>query len=156
MKYNNYIMEEKNDERAQNSSNSNSNNSNNDTETNNNNVKLISQLSNNNILTEFIDKLFAKKAEPDSKQEDDFGDDDYDNNTQYIPNPNKAKPSRMAVFLENQKYTWAKEGRTIITKDTISFSHKDKKILKTLLLSSIPEDLRKDVSYFYILYSIGS
>ena len=145
----NYIMEQKNDERTQNSSNSNSNNSNNETETNNNNVKLISQLSNNNILSEFIDKLFSKKENPDSKQEEDFGDDDYDTNNPDIPPPHKGKPSRMAIFLENQKYTWAKEGRAIITKGTISFSHKDKKILKTLLLSSIPEDLRKDVTYFY-------
>ena len=79
----------------------------------------------------------------------DFGDDDYDTNNPDIPTPHKGKPSRMAIFLENQKYTWAKEGRAIITKGTISFSHKDKKILKTLLLSSIPEDLRKDVTYFY-------
>lgn len=147
-------MEEKNNEREQNSTNSNSNNSNNETEANNNNVKLISQLSNNNIFKEFIDKLFAKKEDSDIKEEEDFGDDDYYNNNSNINNHHKGspkKPSRMAIFLENQKYSWDKEGRAIINKDTVSFSHKDKKILKTLLLTSIPEDLRKDVSYYNII-----
>ena len=46
-------------------------------------------------------------------------------------------------FISHQKYSWSKEGTSIITATKTSFTRKERTILKSLLLTPIPPSLRR-------------
>ena len=110
--------------------------------------KLISKLSQNDLLSVLTEAKRNTDNNEEKLNENDFNDDEdfspKNNFTHPQKNQNKKK-TKLELFIEDSKYTWEREGNSLINSNKVSFSRKDKKILKTLLLTQIPENLRKQV-----------
>ena len=52
---------------------------------------------------------------------------------------------KLNTFISHQKYSWSKEGTTLITASKTSFTHKERTILKSLLLTPVPPSLRRNL-----------
>ena len=110
--------------------------------------KLISKLSQNDLLSVLTEAKRNTNNNEEKLNENDFNDDeDFSpkNNFTHSPKNQNKKKSKLELFIEDSKYTWEREGTSLINSNKVSFSRKDKKILKTLLLTQIPENLRKQV-----------
>ena len=110
--------------------------------------KLISKLSQNDLLSVLTEAKRNTNNNEEKLNENDFNDDeDFSpkNNFTHPPKNQNKKKSKLELFIEDSKYTWEREGTSLINSNKVSFSRKDKKILKTLLLTQIPENLRKQV-----------
>ena len=95
-------------------------------------LHFITQLSNNPEIKENIANSIAT-VNKNSK-------DSTDNNTLNTNTNNK-----LDTFISHQKYSWSKEGTTLITPSKTSFTHKERTILKSLLLTPIPPFLRRNL-----------
>ena len=117
-------------------------------------LNLITQLTNNPEIKENIDNYIANvKKNRENTGDDSLSESDDENQTRsfFFCAP-KKKPKHIAneelkleSFINNQKYSWQNEGANLLSNKTISFTHRDKKILKSLLLTPIPSFLRKQL-----------
>lgn len=112
--------------------------------------KLISKLSQNNLLSVLTGPKKIIDNNEEKLNENDFNDDDGEDFSPKIDFTHQKKlhnkkKSKLELFIEDSKYTWEREGTSLINSNKVSFSRKDKKILKTLLLTQIPKNLRKKV-----------
>ena len=118
------------------------------------NLQFITQLSNNPEIKENIDNSIAtvKKNRKESIEhnnnlsmninESNSQRNSISNAAQHTP-PSLNEELKLDTFISNQKYSWSKEGASIIIPTKTSFTHKERTILKSLLLTPIPPSLRR-------------
>jgi hypothetical protein len=113
-------------------------------------LQFITQLSNNPEIKENIANSIApiNKNFKDSTDNNNLNTSTKNNNsitnkeTTSITLPHHSPPLhkelKLDTFISHQKYSRSKEGTTLITTSKTSFTHKERTILKSLLLTPIP------------------